>query len=127
MKGANGKPQGERDWLWAIPRSQGQAIFLVFVAPTVHYEQMKPTFEKMLGSVYRRFPWEDALGRDPGKHYATLHGHTGTVGMRTRDRQRVSVGTTAACSKKGRRGRVGKSLILRRPDCPTTLFNNDGF
>lgn len=51
IAGADGKPQGERDWLVAIPRGQGQAIFLVFVAPKVHFEQMKPTFEKMLHSV----------------------------------------------------------------------------
>ena len=51
MASTDGKPQGERDWLVAIPRSQGQATFLVFVSPKVHFEQMKPTFEKMLRSV----------------------------------------------------------------------------
>lgn len=51
MAGADGKPQGERDWLVAIPRGQGQATVLIFVAPKVYFEQLKPTFEKMLRSV----------------------------------------------------------------------------
>ena len=31
--------------------SQGQTMFLVFVAPKIYFEEMKPTFEKMLACV----------------------------------------------------------------------------
>jgi beta-barrel assembly-enhancing protease len=51
MPGADGKPQGERDWLVVVPRGQGQAVFLVFVSAKIHLEQIKPTFDKMLRSV----------------------------------------------------------------------------
>jgi len=51
MAGADGKPQGERDWLVAVPRDQGRGILFVFVAPTAHFEQMRPAFQKMVGSV----------------------------------------------------------------------------
>ena len=51
MAGADGKPQGERDWLVAVSRGQGRGISLVFVATKAHFEQMRPTFEKMLRSV----------------------------------------------------------------------------
>jgi hypothetical protein len=51
MAGADGKSQRERDWLVAVPRDQGQGIFFVFVAPTAHFEQMRPTFETMVRSV----------------------------------------------------------------------------
>jgi len=51
MPGANGKPQPERDWLVAVPRGQGRAAFLVFVAPQDQFEKMKPTFDRMLRSI----------------------------------------------------------------------------
>jgi hypothetical protein len=51
MRDAEGKAQPERDWLVAVPRAGGNAIMVVFVAPQVHFEQMRPTFEKMLRSV----------------------------------------------------------------------------
>jgi beta-barrel assembly-enhancing protease len=51
MPGPDGKPQPERDWLVAVPRGGTRAVFLVFVAPEAHFDVMKPTFEKMLGSV----------------------------------------------------------------------------
>jgi len=51
MRDSEGKAQSERDWLVAVPRAGGNAIMIVFVAPQIHSEQMRPTFEKMLGSV----------------------------------------------------------------------------
>jgi Zn-dependent protease with chaperone function len=50
MRDAEGRPQAERDWLVAVPRSGGNAIMIVFVAPQIHFDQMRPTFEKMLRS-----------------------------------------------------------------------------
>jgi Zn-dependent protease with chaperone function len=51
MADAAGKAQPERDWLVTVPRGTGQAIFLVFVSPQTHFEQFRPTFERMLRSV----------------------------------------------------------------------------
>ena len=51
MRDAEGKAQPERDWLVAVPRAGGNAIMVVFVAPQAHFEQMRPSFEKMLRSV----------------------------------------------------------------------------
>ncbi len=51
MPGSDGKPQPERDRLVTVPRGGGKAIALIFVAPLAHFEQMRPTFEKMLYSV----------------------------------------------------------------------------
>jgi len=53
MVGADGKPQRERDWLVAVPRG-GNAIFFVFVSPLVNYDQLRPSFAKMLQSVQFR-------------------------------------------------------------------------
>lgn len=50
MSGPDGKPQRERDWLVAIPRGHN-AIFLVFVSPLTDFDQLRPTFERMLRSV----------------------------------------------------------------------------
>ncbi len=50
MPGANGKPQRERDWLVAFPRGQ-DALFLVFVSPLKDYDELRPTFERMLNSI----------------------------------------------------------------------------
>jgi len=51
MPTQDGKPQPERDWLVAVPRGRGKAIALVFVAPQANFDQLKPTFDKMLSSV----------------------------------------------------------------------------
>ena len=51
MPDAEGKAQPERDWLVAVPRDDGSAIMIVFVATQKYFEQMRPTFEKMLRSV----------------------------------------------------------------------------
>ena len=47
----DGKPQQERDWLVAVPRGGGKAIYFVFVAPESNFDQLKPTFERMLSSI----------------------------------------------------------------------------
>ena len=46
-----GNPQKERDWLVVVPRSDGSALYLVFVAPQSQFERFRPTFENMLKSV----------------------------------------------------------------------------
>jgi Zn-dependent protease with chaperone function len=51
MANADGKPQRERDWLVCAPRGQSDALFLVFVSPLANYDQLRPTFERMLSSV----------------------------------------------------------------------------
>jgi hypothetical protein len=51
MLDAEGKPQPEHDWLVTVPREGGKAIVIIFVATQGHFEQMRPTFEKMLRSV----------------------------------------------------------------------------
>jgi Peptidase family M48 len=51
LSDTNGKPQAERDWLVTVQRGDGTAIMIVFVATQRYFEQMRPTFEKMLQSV----------------------------------------------------------------------------
>jgi hypothetical protein len=51
MLDTTGKPQRERDWLVSVPRGSRQAIYLVFVSPAANFEQLRPTFERMLRSV----------------------------------------------------------------------------
>lgn len=51
MPGPDGKPQPERDWLVAVPRGGGKAIAFIFVAPQASFDQLKPTFDKMLASI----------------------------------------------------------------------------
>jgi Zn-dependent protease with chaperone function len=50
MPDTAGKAQAERDWLVAVPRRDGSVLMIVFVATQRYFEQMRPTFEKMLGS-----------------------------------------------------------------------------
>jgi hypothetical protein len=50
MRDAEGRAQSERDWLVAVPQAGGKAIMIVFVAPQIHFDQLRPTFEKMLRS-----------------------------------------------------------------------------
>jgi Zn-dependent protease with chaperone function len=51
MPGAGDRAQRERDWLVAVPHGQTDAIFLVFVSPLASYDQLRPTFERMLSSI----------------------------------------------------------------------------
>jgi Zn-dependent protease with chaperone function len=53
MSGADGKTQPERDWLVALQRGDG-AFYFVFVSTAANYEQLRPTFERMLRSVQFR-------------------------------------------------------------------------
>jgi Zn-dependent protease with chaperone function len=48
---AKGQTQKERDRLVTFPRADGSVIFLVFVAPESDFEQLSPTFDRMLSSV----------------------------------------------------------------------------
>jgi Zn-dependent protease with chaperone function len=48
---AQGQPQPERDWLVTVPRSDGSAVYLVFVAPQAQFERFRPTFESMVRSI----------------------------------------------------------------------------
>jgi hypothetical protein len=50
MTDADGKSQRERDWLVTVQRGT-DAIYFVFVSTVANYEQLRPTFEKMLRSV----------------------------------------------------------------------------
>jgi hypothetical protein len=51
MAGPDGRRQRERDWVVAVPRGQGDAIFFVFVAPQSHFDEFRPAFERMLRSI----------------------------------------------------------------------------
>ena len=53
MTGADGKAQREQDWLVSVQRGNS-AIYFVFVSPAANFEQLRPTFEKMLASVQFR-------------------------------------------------------------------------
>jgi Zn-dependent protease with chaperone function len=50
----NGQAQPERDWLVTVPRQDGSVIFMIFVAPQVDFDRLKPTFDAMLKSVQFR-------------------------------------------------------------------------
>ncbi len=49
----NGRSQRERDWLVMLPdrRQQNGLIYFVFVAPESDFNQLRPTYERMLNSV----------------------------------------------------------------------------
>jgi len=51
---ANGKPLQERDLLVAVPRAQGGLVYLVFISPDRDYNQLHPTYQKMLDSLQVR-------------------------------------------------------------------------
>ena len=51
IPGANGQAQLERDWLVAVARSDGSAIFMVFVAPQSEFARFQPIYEAMLKSL----------------------------------------------------------------------------
>jgi Zn-dependent protease with chaperone function len=50
----NGKPLQERDLLVAVPRTQGGLVYLVFISPDRDYNQLHPTYQKMLDSLQVR-------------------------------------------------------------------------
>ncbi len=47
----NGQPLQERDWLVTVPRSDGSAVYLVFVSPQPDFDKLRPTFQTMLKSL----------------------------------------------------------------------------
>jgi Zn-dependent protease with chaperone function len=47
----NGKPLPEHDLLVAVPRAQGGLVYLVFISPDRDYNQLHPTYQKMLDSL----------------------------------------------------------------------------
>jgi beta-barrel assembly-enhancing protease len=47
----NGQPLPERDWLVTLPRPQGGLAYLVFVSPERDFNQLHPTYQKMLESL----------------------------------------------------------------------------
>ncbi len=47
----NGRPVPERDWLVTLPDSQNGLMYLVFVAPQKDFNQLKPTYQKMLNGL----------------------------------------------------------------------------
>jgi len=50
----NGQPIAERDWLVTVPRPQGGLLYLVFIAPTDSFGQLRPTYQRMLQSLQVR-------------------------------------------------------------------------
>ena len=50
----NGQPLPERDLLITLPRAQGGLFYIVFVAPARDFEQLHPTYQKMLESLQIR-------------------------------------------------------------------------
>ncbi len=47
----NGQPVPERDWLVTVPNPQGGLLYLIFVAPEPDFNQLRPTYERMLNSL----------------------------------------------------------------------------
>lgn len=47
----NGQALPERDWLVAVPRSQGGLLYLVFIAPENEFSRLRSTYERMLKSL----------------------------------------------------------------------------
>ena len=51
VQDANGHAQRERDWLVTVPGRNGNLTYLVFIAPDVDFNTLRPTFERMLRSL----------------------------------------------------------------------------
>jgi Zn-dependent protease with chaperone function len=47
----NGQPLPERDWLVSLQRPQGGLFYVVFVSPERDFNQLHPTYQKMLDSL----------------------------------------------------------------------------
>jgi Zn-dependent protease with chaperone function len=50
----NGQPLPERDLLVTLPRAQGGLLYVVFVSPERDFDQLHPTYQKMLESLQMR-------------------------------------------------------------------------
>lgn len=51
IQDSSGQPLPERDWVVTMPRSDGSAVFLVFVSPQRDFDHLRPTFQQMLKSL----------------------------------------------------------------------------
>ena len=49
---SGGRAATERDWLVAVPNSQGVLVYSIFIAPEQDFNQLRPAFEKMLRSFH---------------------------------------------------------------------------
>jgi hypothetical protein len=47
----NGQAVPERDWLVTLPDPKGELMYVVFVAPERDFNQLRPTYQKMLDSL----------------------------------------------------------------------------
>ncbi|HET9364486.1 MAG TPA: hypothetical protein VFP71_05770, partial [Candidatus Angelobacter sp.] len=47
----DGKPLPERDMLVTVPRPQGGLMYMVFVSPERDFNQLQPTYQKILNSL----------------------------------------------------------------------------
>lgn len=52
LTGSDGQPERERDWLVALPASDGSVIYVVFIAPDQDFMRLRPTFEQMLRTLH---------------------------------------------------------------------------
>jgi beta-barrel assembly-enhancing protease len=50
----NGQAVPERDWLVTLPGPKGELMYVVFVAPERDFNQLRPTYQKMLDSLQIR-------------------------------------------------------------------------
>lgn len=50
----DGQPLPERDWLVTTSSPQGGLLYMIFVAPESDFDQLRPTYEKMLNSLQMR-------------------------------------------------------------------------
>ncbi len=50
VRGADGKPLSEHDWLVAVGRRDGSLVYLIFVAPERDVSNLSPAFNRMLKS-----------------------------------------------------------------------------
>jgi hypothetical protein len=51
---SGGRPLPERDWMVAVPNSQGVLVYGIFIAPEQDFSKLRPTFEQMLRSFHVR-------------------------------------------------------------------------
>lgn len=47
----DGQPKSERDWLVTLPRSDGTCLYLIFIAPEDDFDELRPTYQKMLDTL----------------------------------------------------------------------------
>ncbi len=48
IQGSNGQPLQEHDWLVTFQRPDNSMLYIVFVAPDRDFQQLRPTYQKML-------------------------------------------------------------------------------